>query len=157
MFKLNHTLITLVLVFFVFSANAQTANRYTISVDGQEVKDNKTQLIWRRCPWGMTWSVNLCHGTAATYTHEEALASYSDDTVWRLPNVKELSSIVDRNHSNPAIDTLIFPATPSSMFWSSTPSSTDANNAWHVDFYGGNVGVSVRYDNLMVRLVRGGQ
>ncbi len=156
MFKLNHSLITLVLVFFVFSANAQAANRYTISADGQEVKDNITHLIWQRCPRGMTWSVNLCLGAAVTYTHEEALV-YSDGKVWRLPNVKELASIVDRNFSNPAIDTRIFPATPGSMFWSSTPYPADPSNAWHVDFYGGDVGISVRFENLMVRLVRNGQ
>jgi hypothetical protein len=156
MFKLNHTLITLVLAFLVFLPGVQAANRYTVSADGQEVKDNKTQLIWQRCPWGMTWSVNLCVGTAYPYTHEEAL-SYTNGKVWRLPNVKELASIVDRNYGNPAIDTLMFPATPSSIFWSSSPYPGEGNNAWYVDFFQGKISISGRSNSSLIRLVRGGQ
>jgi hypothetical protein len=71
--------------------------------------------------------------------------------------VKELSSIADKSRSNPAIDTLAFPATPANWFWSSSPCVGDANYAWNVNFYNGNVNGNLRYYAGYVRLVRAGQ
>ncbi len=78
---------------------------------------------------------------------------------WRLPNVKELGSIgiLDRTRSNPAIDTVAFPATPPTSFWSSSPYASNAPYAWVVDFsYGGvnSVSVSFRVSGDAVHLVR---
>ena len=165
MFKLNHTLTTLAvsLGFLVFLPPVLAASRYTVSANGQEVKDNKTQLVWRRCSEGMSWSVNACVGSASNLTHQAALqqaAKVATNTgvAWRLPNVKELASIVDRSRSNPAIDTLVFPATPSNAFWSSSPYVGYSGYAWVVYFDGGSVyGSGDRYGSLPVRLVRASQ
>ncbi len=52
------------------------------------------------------------------YCHNLELAGKSD---WRLPNVKELISIVNYNKTSPSIDAEFFPDTPSKyFFWSST-------------------------------------
>ncbi|MDP2903829.1 MAG: DUF1566 domain-containing protein [Methylovulum sp.] len=164
MFKLNRTLTALAvsLGLLAFLPPVLAASRYTVSANGQEVKDNKTQLVWRRCPEGMSWSVNACVGSASGLTHQAALqqaAKVATNTgvAWRLPNVKELASIVDRSRSNPAIDTLAFPATPSNAFWSSSPYVGDTYNAWYVNFYNGYVSNSVRNGSLPVRLVRASQ
>jgi len=102
------------------SAQAQPP-RYTASADGQEVTDSQTGLIWRRCAEGMNWDGSTCAGAATPFTHEAALQrataqAASSGKAWRLPNVKELSSIVDKSRSYPAIDPTAFPATPSSLF-----------------------------------------
>ncbi len=130
--------IFIILFILVFHSAAQATDRFTISADGQEVKDNKTQLIWQRCPWRMVWSVNLCYGPTASPDHQWALMTATSKG-WRIPNIKELASIVDTSHYNPAIDTLIFPATPSTLFWSSSPVILDDNDniAWVVDFKDG--------------------
>ncbi len=137
---------------------------FTVSADGQEVTDTKTGLIWRRCAEGMTASGGTCTGTASTFMHEAALTRASTQATatgvaWRLPNVKELSSIADKSRSNPAIDTAAFPATPASWFWSSSPYIGDANHAWGVNFYYGYVyyGFYGRDNSVSVRLVRAGQ
>jgi Protein of unknown function (DUF1566) len=125
---------------------------------GDEITDSKTGLIWKRCPEGMAWAVNTCTGTAARYTHEQALAratAQAGTAGWRLPNVKELSSIVDISRKGPAIDTAAFPATPSSWFWTSSPYVGNQNFTWDVHF---NIGAVV-YSNYRgytyhVRLVR---
>ena len=105
-----------------------------------------------------------CTGTASSFTHELALTRARDQAsstgvAWRLPNVKELASVVDRSKSNPAIDTVAFPVTPADAFWSSSPNVGYAGSAWSVNFYVGGV-----YDvsggrgvTLPVRLVRAGQ
>lgn len=76
---------------------------------------------------------------------------------WRMPTVKELEGIADMGRSNPAIDPMFFPNTPSSVVWSGSPLAGGPSLAWDVNFsYGG-----ASYDNCSlgnrVRLVRGGQ
>lgn len=94
-----------------------------------EVIDNKTGLVWRACAEGMSFDVNNCFGTPNNYTHENALLHASEvGNGWRLPNAKELESIVDRSFINlatgvAAIDSVVFPSTPPKVFWSSTPSA----------------------------------
>jgi Protein of unknown function (DUF1566) len=130
----------------------------TPNAAGDEITDSKTGLIWKRCPEGMVWSVNTCTGTAATYTHEQALAratAQAGAAGWRLPNVKELSSIVDASRISPAIDTAAFPATPSYYFWTSSPYAGYSSFAWSVNFgYGGVYDGYLRLNTLHVRLVR---
>jgi len=134
---------------------AQAQARYSYSADGSEVTDSKTGLIWRRCSEGQSWSAGTCSGAAATYTHEQALVQAQTQTGWRLPNIKELSSITDKSHINLAIDVTAFPATPpSSWFWSSTPYVKDASKAWDVDFYDGYASGDLRSNSYHVRLVR---
>ena len=125
-----------------------TAQRYVVSTDGSEVTDQKTGLVWRRCVEGMALSSGTCTGTARTFdTHKEALQeattqASSSGIVWRLPNIRELLSITDATHSNPTIDSTVFPSTPSNWFWSAStydddPSvakdSGDANTQRRVD------------------------
>jgi hypothetical protein len=135
---------------------AQAQARYSYSAVGSEVTDSKTGLIWQRCSAGQSWSAgtSTCTGTAATYTHEAALSFAKTQTGWRLPNVKELSSITDKSRSNPAIDVTAFPATPSSWFWTSSPYAGDAAGAWNVDFNDGGVYDGSRSYGSQVRLVR---
>lgn len=39
---------------------------------------------------------------------------------WRIPNIKELSTIIERACTSPARNTDIFPVTVASVMWSST-------------------------------------
>jgi hypothetical protein len=147
---------------------AASAQPYIISTDGSEVTDQKTSLIWRRCAEGMIFSGGTCTGSASTFTHEAALQLAVAQTsttgiAWRLPNVKELSSIADKRLSNPSIDLTVFPATPASLFWSASPvvgfpSAGLSTRAWYVNFSDGNVdNYFSRDDTNYVRLVRAGQ
>jgi hypothetical protein len=142
-------------------------SRYTINGDGT-VTDTKTNLMWKRCEEGLSGS-DCMTGTAAEYNWQEALeladghsfATYSD---WRLPNVKELRTIVafDRVYK-PAINSTVFPNLPgnsSHFVWSSTPTWHDNtgsdDDSWLVDFGQGLTGFQHRTSGSYVRLVRGG-
>ena len=93
---------------------------------------HKTGLTWKRCAEGQSWnSVNkACTGTATGYTWSEALSLASGG--WRLPNIKELRSIVERRNWGPAINTTVFPNTVGNDFWSSSPYAPGADFAWGV-------------------------
>ncbi len=145
----------------LISPQAQAAP-YTLSADGQEVTDQATGLIWRRCAEGMNWDGTTCAGAAATYTHENALIRAKTEATasgkaWRLPNVKELSTIVDRSRASPAIDVTAFPATPSAWFWTSSPYAGGSGGAWYVYFGDGGVVNDGRNVSFAVRLVRASQ
>lgn len=120
---------------------------------GAEVTDSKTGLIWARCAVGQSWDGSTCSGTASIRSQEAALAGAQALTGWRLPNIKELSSLVDRGCNVPAIDASAFP-NPALSAWSSSPYSGDTGEAWHVDFGDGNVYHYSRYTLQPVRLVR---
>ncbi len=81
-----------------------------------------------------------------------ALCGASD---WRLPTVKELEGIVDFGSVNPAIDLNYFPNTPSSPFWSGSPTAYPVDHAWSIEFYDGIAAYTPNADTLPVRLVRG--
>ncbi len=129
-------------------------------IDNQDgtVTHKTTGLTWMRCALGQKWTGSSCSGRGSTYTREQALAlkrSFAGKSGWRLPNIAELQTLVERENSQPAINTTIFPNT-SSRFWSSSPVFDNTNYAWFVNFYHGYV--DARYGvSLPVRLVRASQ
>jgi hypothetical protein len=85
--------------------------------------------------------------------NHQGLCGASD---WHLPSKEELLSIVDYSRENPAIDTLYFPHTKNSKYWSSSPFADGNSYAWYVNFFTGNADSFNKYYQY-VRLVRGGQ
>ncbi len=128
--------------------------RFVVSGDGTQVSDSRTGLIWRRCSEGQSFGGGTCTGSPGMFTHEGALAHARTQAGWRLPNVKELASIVDGGRSAPSIDLVTFPATAGYWYWSSSPCVGYAGNAWFVNFYDGVVYYDYRNNLLHVRLVR---
>lgn len=118
------------------------------------VVDNKTGLAWQDdyADNGgeikeATWQ------EALVYCEELSLGSRDD---WRLPNIKELRSIVDRSRYDPAIDA-VFTNVTSDYYWSSTTGVSDSSYAWSVYFKYGDDGWYSKTDENPVRCVRGGQ
>jgi hypothetical protein len=120
------------------------------STSGDVVTDSATGLAWKRCSEGLSGA--SCSGTATLATWQEALAAGSGE--WRLPNRNELASLLERQCSNPAINAAVFPGTPASSFWSSSPFGLDAAFGWLVDFNVGDVGPAPKSGKRNVRLVR---
>lgn len=141
---------------------------YTDHGDGT-VTDTRTGLMWKRCSEGQSWSGTGCLNSAKTYIWKSALeeaeaSTFANHDDWRLPNLKELRSLVEECRYSPAINDVLFPGTSSSNFWSGSPHTGHggyapySRSAWSVHFnhgfadYDGN-----RSEGYHVRLVRGGQ
>jgi hypothetical protein len=138
--------------------NAST-KKYVVSDDGQEVLDTQTNLIWRRCVEGMNWNGVTCEGSALGVMLQEGLSrallqAHESAKAWRVPDIKELASLVDYSQSHLAIDSTIFPATPNDQYWSSSPYALDAFYGWVVHFYYGASYYTYLEDTGMLRLVR---
>ncbi|PAT35902.1 DUF1566 domain-containing protein [Vandammella animalimorsus] len=154
------TMVALIAIFAatpVFSAcPSDTFNRFI--PNEAEVTDTGTGLIWGRCAVGQVWNGTTCTGVPNLMTHDEAL-QYAKNLAnqWRLPNIKELSSLVDEGCSFPSINKNIFPQTPPIEFWSSTPGNFGYSElAWYVNFEYGNASGDERSIKTAVRLVRSG-
>jgi hypothetical protein len=153
--------LSLVLVTLVL-APAMAAPRYTPSPDGQEIADSKTGLVWRRCAEGMDWKGATCINNAVFSNffgaEARAKAAAASGKPWRLPTLKELSSIVavrQAEEGRAAIDPVAFPATPAARFWSS--SSVGRGYFMYVGFTEGSAGEGERNSPGAVRLVREGR
>ena len=81
------------------------------------VTDRASELVWQQSDDGKTrnWEGALAYCEGLT------LGGHND---WRLPNVKELQSIVDYSRHDPALDTRVFQQTDHWIPWSATPRST---------------------------------
>lgn len=130
--------------------------RFAPSEDGSEVTDTKSGLIWRRCSEGQNWSEGTCSGKARLFSYEQAIAYGKTQPGWRVPDVKELESILDRSRIFPAIDTKAFPETVSSGYWSSTSYAGSQYNGWFVVFQIAHVNYGVRGagERYFLRMVR---
>lgn len=125
------------------------------------VKDNTTGLIWSRCAYGQTWNdtASSCDGQSAEVTWQEALqaastATLGDFTDWRIPNAKELATVVEKMCVDPAVNNTLFPSTPSGNFWTSTTVFDDIASAWAVTFSTGRNNTKQKLLDLHLRLVR---
>ena len=130
---------------------------------------SKTGLMWDSCSYGQTGTA--CTGTASNYNWQQAFAAvasantnnYKGFSDWRLPNVKELMSMVEKCRKNPAVNDEVFPltSTASGGYWSSTVVSNIATQARYVEFFNGeifnNTTRLLRTQAKPIRLVRGGQ
>ncbi len=123
------------------------------------VTDVTTGLMWMQCSLGQTWAQGQCSGDADAMTWQQALHSahgfeFASYDGWRLPNVKELATLTERQCVRPAINETLFPSTRSDDYWTSTPSMSDPQRAWVVAFF--NSSNAIKDKNLFVftRLVR---
>jgi len=79
--------------------------------DDGTVTDLASGLIWQQ----QDDNVDRSHAAAISYCQNLALAGYNN---WRLPEAKELLSIIDFRNSSPAIDEHFFPNTSPGLYWS---------------------------------------
>jgi Protein of unknown function (DUF1566) len=155
---------------------------FTDNGDGT-ITDNNTGLMWekksdegglhdkdRNYPWS--------RGTATVDTVWDWLddvnaeggtgfAGYDD---WRLPNAKELESLVNYENPSPRVarafnnnclaggTVLTGSCTADAVYWSSTTWARSTSMAWYVSFWDvdGGLSVSVKVTGNRVRAVRGG-
>jgi hypothetical protein len=111
------------------------------------VQDNVTKLTWEvktddlsihdrdnKAAW------DLVAGLFISLLNTTGFGGHSD---WRLPSIRELTSIVARNVSTafvPAINGAFFPQTQNYYYWTSTTWVGDEDDAWAVFFSTGSFG-----------------
>lgn len=146
---------------------SHSKDQYVDNNDGT-ITDIANQLMWSRCSLGQDFLDNECGNSIpmSSSSWQEALnavASFNSENEsayqdWRLPNIKELGSLVERSCSAPAIDLTLFPSTASAPYWSNTFDSLDIYLKSGIDgliinFEDGFEFIDVN-DDIFIRLVR---
>jgi len=137
------------------------APRFTDNLDGT-VTDNLTGLIWltdANCA-SFFAPVDFEDALAAANGLSQGFCGLIDGSVagdWRLPNIKELLSLVDYGESDPALPSGHRFTSVSDVYWSSTTYASTTGNAWIVLMAGGDDGSSNKANGHHVWPVRGGQ
>ena len=117
----------------------------------RQVTDLVTGLMWKKCPEGLSGEgceegavSNKVWGVAMKTARDSTFAGYDD---WRLPNLKEIQTLVDVSKNNPAQDTTLFP-NPNNVlnYWTSslTKKPDPLTQSWRINFQRGLPEVKVR-------------
>ena len=127
--------------------------RFTVQANTNVVLDNLTSLMWARnanLPGGQTtWS------TAIDYCNNLTYGGYSD---WRLPNVRELQSLIDFSQNTPVLPSgHPFTDVQSDYYWSSTTISSGSDYAWFIYLADGYTYYGAKATMFSVWPIRGGQ
>ena len=116
-----------------------------------------------RCALGQSWRDGHCAFSHMKYDFIEAAdaarqlnqeggyAAYKD---WRLPTLKELSSIIEKKCDDPATNINVFPDMPVTGYWSSTKDPDYSDGAMLVHFLPGRSYMGNKSVSWAVRLVR---
>ena len=118
--------------------------------------DKVTGLMWATYGdrAGCNFGAQTDWESALNWAYNLIYAGYSD---WRVPNVRELQSLIDYGKNDPAIRTKYFPDTKSDYYYSSTTSDSIPTFAWEVHFINGYVNYNTKATSYYVRAVRGGE
>jgi len=132
--------------------------RFVVSPDEQEVTDRLSGLTWRRCVEGLTFDGTRCAGQPLVLQWMDTLAHALDEAhdtgvAWRLPNVKELASLLD-HEGLPHIDIKAFPGAANDILWTSSSFPTDPTPRCVAFTDGGTFACSQEGGEFGSRLVR---
>ena len=150
---------------------------FTLHADGT-VTHLPSGLQWMRCSLGQTWNGTSCAGSVQSVplwrdalqlvravnsgtsnADGDGMPGFAGFSNWRLPNIKELTSIHEACRRFPAVNNVVFPNAPASgLHWSSSTPHTQPGVAWYFDFGAGTVSFTLKSDNLprFAKLVRAG-
>lgn len=123
--------------------------------DDDVVIDRATGLMWAADGQAEGCISGNSYGWAASIAAAMALSFFASFSDWRMPNIKELVSIVDYEETTPAIDGL-FTNTYSTYYWSSTTRKAITAEAFVVHFASGSVADINKGSTAKLRCVRGG-
>ena len=117
------------------------------------VYDTVTHLRWQNS-YGSTASPLFGDVEKATWKDAISYCNYFNGfrAGWRLPNKKELWTIINHEFGDPAISSK-FKQTLSTSYWTSTSNSNNLSEAWSVNFFGGSTDINDKNEVHAVRCV----
>ena len=136
-------------------------DRFVLHGD-RTLTDTLTGLMWQQClvgqggaDCGLDSAHSFSWAEALIYSGEtEDLGGYAGHMGWRVPNIRELESIVELQCGRPAINLSLFPNNGVGHLWSSSPYRFYPHYSWYLDFEDGVYIYGDRTEKKHIRLVR---
>jgi len=122
----------------------------SLSLASDVLTDSKTGLMWQDNSAAKNTEKDW--QGALAFCSELRLAGYDD---WRLPNIKELETIVDISQHNPAMKNGFKNIGASGYYWSSSEHESNEEFAWIMNFKRGYEYNNYKTYKRYVRCVRG--
>ena len=157
--KIKFMLISIIII-VILNPQLSVSQSNQFYIKEHLVIDLLTSTEWMRCSVGQRWNGQNCIGKIINLNHEQmeevlAIASEQLGSGWRLPNRKELESLVCRDCKIPKIDIEVFPNTDPVPYWTGERNKFAKKHFWSVNFYTGyTYGRFYPFQSLAVRLVR---
>jgi hypothetical protein len=137
--------------------------RFADNADGT-VTDTVSNLMWMRCSAGQAWTGQACTGTPSRLDWRSAQNLAGDVNQrgtlffgdWRLPSLRELATIAERQCRNPRVNLTVFPGTPAANYWSASSRSGPRSEgfAFAISFGADGARFLDKDETGLVRLVR---
>ena len=112
--------------------------------DANDIYDAFTGLVWKRCIEGTTG--DFCENGSPLFlswdeAQQHAAIENTSDALnydaWRIPNIKELQSLIENQCEEPALNPFIFPNLPMEHVWSSTPHPSTLAVGYYIQYQNG--------------------
>lgn len=129
--------------------------------------DSGTGLVWKSCiegksgsdcSTGSTTTADLTTATSSctALNSSNSGAGYAGRTNWRIPTIEEFETIINYSTVVPSSFATYFPATPQTVYWSSTDYGADTTKAYYANYYHGFVGPDTKTNLKAIRCVSPG-
>ncbi|MBF0212888.1 MAG: tandem-95 repeat protein [Magnetococcales bacterium] len=134
--------------------------RFTDGGNGT-ITDHLTGLVWMKnanCWGSLTWNSAL-DKVAGLNAGTQSCAGYTTGTHtdWRLANIKEMKSLIDRSRTAPGLPAgHPFTNVQSDYYWTSTTNASSTSSAWVVYLGSGFISSSTKTPTCYSWMVRGG-
>ena len=153
---MNKFWILFCLLSFAATANAELTARSNMVIDSEK------KLLWYRCTIGMQFEPikKACVGAPQPMSMAQVkdVIEQANEQLggsWRLPNKRELKSLVCKTCESPKIDKDLFPNFLNDRYWTGQKNWMSWKNYWSINFYTGwTYGMSFPEQELYVLLVR---
>jgi hypothetical protein len=148
------------------------STRFLDNADGT-VTDKESKLMWLHCSAGQAWvpesrsGSGRCSGEVdrLSWAAAQSLASelnrrgsfFFND--WRVPQLRELATITERDCADPRVNLAVFPGTEAGGYWTATsrPGTRDDSHAYALSFGAEGIAYRPKDEVHRVRLVRSAQ
>ena len=147
------------------SNGSGTAPNPRFTDNGCDITDNLTGLIWVKnlntvnSGATLNWNTALSTAAAGTWCGQAA-------GTWRVPNINELASLINYGLADQTTNWLNlsiasggagFSNVQAIIYWSSSSSAANTNNAWRVNMLSALIGSNDKTSSYLLIPVRGGQ
>ena len=136
----SRTILFLLLTFILFPGEIKKSygeeGRFSDHSDGT-VTDRLTGLMWTKnaCPAASACNW-FCALDAVSQLNAKKYCGYHD---WRLPDVNELATLIDRSRHAPALPCSHLFFNVKIWYWTSTTTADYSNHAWRIYFFLGHI------------------